>query len=170
MPHKRYFQMGWVVDDVDRAMEQWLKTTEIGPFYVMRHLQLPITHRGKPSELDFSIAMGQVGGMMVELIQQHNDAGSAYRDAVPPGTDAMHHVCAITEDLDADLAHFKRLGLEVAHEGSFGPLRFVYVDTRPTIGCMTELLPPDEANDALFAQVAKAGAEWDGVTDPIRTV
>jgi hypothetical protein len=170
MPDKAYFQQGWVVADLDRSIDQWLKTTEIGPFFVMRHLQITVSHRGTPSELDFSLALGQLGGMQVELIQQHNDTGSAYRDSVAPGTDAFHHICAITHNLDADLDRLDRLGLEIAHEGTFGPMRFVYVDTRPTIGCMTELLPPDEANDGLFAMVAAAGAEWDGVTDPVRTV
>ena len=169
MPDKTYFQTGWVVDDLDLSIERFLATTSVGPFFVMRHLELTVTHRGRPSEIDFSLALAQMGGMQIELIQQHNDAGSAYRDSVPPGADAVHHICAITQDLDADFERFAGMGIEIAHQGSFGPMRFVYFDSRPTIGCMTELLEPDEANDGLFAMVAAAGAEWDG-TEPIREV
>jgi hypothetical protein len=169
MPDKSYFQTGWVVDDLDRAIERFLATTSAGPFFVMPHLELTVSHRGRPSDIDFSLAMAQMGGMQIELIEQHNDAGSAYRDSFPPGASGVHHICAITQDLDADFERFAGMGIEIAHQGTFGPMRFVYFDTRPTIGCMTELLETDAATGEMFTMVAAAGAEWDG-TEPIRSM
>src|SRR3546814_20153082 len=78
--------------------------------------------------------------MQIELIQQHNSAGSAYRDSAPGGSPALHHVCALVDDVAAERERFRRLGIEVAHEGTFGPnqMEFIYYDTREQLGCMPE--------------------------------
>src|SRR3546814_11394471 len=107
--------------------------------------------------------------MQIELIQQHNSAGSAYRDSAPGGSPALHHICALVDDVAGERERFRRLGVEVAHEGTFGPngMEFIYYDTREQIGCMTEILGHDDANMRMMERVAAAGAEWDG-SDPLR--
>jgi hypothetical protein len=39
-----------------------------------------------------------------------------------------------------------------------------YVDTRPLLGHMIEVYPPGPGLTALYAEVARAAAEWDGRT------
>lgn len=169
MINKSFLQAAWVVDDLDAAMHRWLDTTSVGPFFAIRHVTLTVTHRGLPSTVDFSFALGQSGGMQIELIQQHNAAGSAYRDSAPGGSSAMHHICALVDDVAAERQRYRELGIEVAHEGTFGPngMEFIYYDTREQIGCMTELLGPDDANLRMMERIAAAGAAWDG-SDPVR--
>ena len=167
---RNYFQTAWVVDDLETAMKRWLESSLVGPFFVVPHTQVedPV-YRGSPSELDMSVAMAQSGQMQIELIQQHSDGPSPYRDSVPAGTDAMHHVAAITDYFDADLEHYARIGVDLAFLGRFGDARFGYFDTRDSIGCMTELLERRPSLEGLFGMVASAGADWDG-SDPIRRV
>lgn len=171
MPNKSYLQAAWIVDDLDAAIQRWLDTTSIGPFFVIRHVESTVNHRGRPSTVEFSFALGQAGGMQIELIEQHNDAGSAYRDSAPGGSPALHHICALVDDVAAERERFRRLGIEVAHEGTFGPngMEFIYYDTREQIGCMTELLGPDDANVRMMERIAAAGADWDG-SDPVRSL
>lgn len=75
----------------------------------------------------------------------------------------MHHICALVDDVAAERERFDRLGTQVAHEGTFGPngMEFIYYDTREQIGCMTELLGPDDASIRMMERIAAAGAEWD---------
>lgn len=171
VPNKSFLQAAWIVDDLDAAMQRWLDTTSVGPFFAIRHVELTVDHRGRPSTVDMSFALGQSGGMQIELIQQHNNAGSAYRDSAPGGSPVMHHIAALVADVAEERARFRRLGIEVAHEGTFGPngMEFIYYDTREQIGCMTELLGPDDANLRMMERVAAAGAEWDG-RDPVRSL
>src|SRR3546814_3341815 len=109
--------------------------------------------------------------MQIELIQQHNSAGSAYRDSAPGGSPALHHICALVDDFAGERERFRRLGVAVAHEGTFGPnvMEFIYYDTRAQTGSITELLGPDDANMRMVARVAAAGAEWDR-RDPTRNL
>lgn len=53
-------QVAWVVDDLERAMSQWLKRG-VGPFFTL-DVDLPnVLYRGQPSSLIMSLAMAQAG-------------------------------------------------------------------------------------------------------------
>ncbi|MFV2178078.1 VOC family protein [Actinomadura sp. LOL_016] len=163
-------QVGWVVDDLDAAIKTWLETTGAGPFYVMRHVAPESTrYRGKPASVDTSLAMAQFGGIQIELIEQHDDVPSAYRDSVPVGTSAVHHLGGFAQDFDAEVERYVKLGIDIAYEGLFGDMRFAYIDTRSTIGCMTELMEPRPIILDLFAMVEEGSRNWDG-SDPVRLV
>ena len=164
-----FFQTAWVVDDLTTAIHGWLDTTRVGPFFVIPHIRAEISYRGKPTELDTSVAWAQAGDMQIELIQQHNDGPSAYRDSVPVGHNAVHHIALVTDDFDAERARYQKAGIEVPYESSANGIRVVYFDTRATIGCMTELSERNPITGGLFSMVAQAAADWDG-TDPVRQV
>ena len=40
-----------------------------------------------------SCAFAQAGPMQIELIEQHTDGPSVYRDMFPAGTGGFHHLC-----------------------------------------------------------------------------
>ncbi len=68
-------QLGFVVPDLDRAMEHWTGNVGVGPFYVLQHIQFAeALYRGQPTDADISVAVAQWGEVQVELIQQFNDS------------------------------------------------------------------------------------------------
>ena len=69
---------------------------------------------------------------------------------------------------DESLANLKGQGFAVATEAVLNGSRFCYVDTRPLIGCMTELVDDSETGRWLTETVRSASAGWDGKTNPIR--
>ena len=72
-------QLGFVVPDLDRAMEHWTGAVGVGPFYVMQHIKFAeALYRGQPTDADISVAVAQWGEVQVELIQQFNDSPSIY--------------------------------------------------------------------------------------------
>lgn len=161
-------QYCFLVNDIDRAIDRWIRTTGAGPFFLRRRIDdLDIRYRGQPSRMDLSIALGQLGGAHVELIQQHNDGPTVYRDTFAPGAEGFHHIAMIAKDLDAALNAYTADGHEIGMEGVFGSTRFAYVDTRSAIGAFTELLQETDELEFLYKTVADAALDWDG-SDPVR--
>lgn len=163
-------QMAWVVNDLDAAMKRWIEQHGAGPFYTQRHCALTnVLYRGAPADVDINFAIAQSGGVQIELIQQNDDRPSCYRDMYRAGTEGFHHICYVVDDLPGALAHFGSIDMPVAIEGNFGDVRFAYVDTRPGIGCMTELVGRHPDIEAFFKTVADAAIDWDG-RDPVRRI
>jgi hypothetical protein len=170
-PHRPtvdYLQNAWVVTDLEAAMRHWVETCGVGPFFVMEHVPMQdLRYRGRPATLDCTIALAQAGRTQVELIVQHCDSPSAYRDTVPRGRAAFHHVAVICADYDRDLAHYVARGHAVATDGRFGDMRFCYLDTQAELGCMLELLEDRPAIREHFRHIAEAAEGWDG-REPVR--
>jgi hypothetical protein len=165
-----FFQAAWVVEDLDKSVQRWLTTTKVGPFFMIRHVKAEqILYRGRPATLDFSTAIVQAGPIQIELIEQHNDGPSAYRDVFPQGREGFHHMCMMTHSFDSELERHRLEGSEVATQGVFGDMRFAYVDTRPRIGHMTEIIENRASIRDFFKIIADGAADWDG-TDPIRVI
>lgn len=166
-------QNAYVVRDVQESARTWMDTTGIGPFFYIPHLSLEnMEHRGQPIDLDISVAIAFSGALMIELIEQHNSGPSAYRDVVPEGEEGFHHICIFPEDYEATVADYVSKGMPVATEGQLagGGTRFCYVDARPKLHCMMEIVDYPEDGAAMWAPMIEATQEWDGKTDPIRTI
>ena len=162
-------QLAFVVPNLDAAMERWLRIQGVGPFHVMRHCAVAnVRYRGdRPVEVDFGVAIAQWGGVQVELIEQYCDTPSAYRDVYARGEGGFHHTCVVVPDLEAAIAHYAAQDSPVAIRGDFGAVRWAYIDTRPQLGCMTELVGEHPDIRAFFAMIADSAVGWDG-QDPVR--
>jgi Glyoxalase/Bleomycin resistance protein/Dioxygenase superfamily len=168
--NRRIMQNSWVVHDIEAAMRQWLRSAGVGPFFVVKGVTLEDQrYRGKPApkSIDVTFALAQAGDIQIELVCQHNDVPSAYRDTVPAGRSAFHHMALYSHEYDSDLADYTRQGYEVAFSGAFAGKRFCYVDTSADIGCMIELIEASEAQEGFFKRIIDAAKDWDG-SDPIR--
>lgn len=161
--NQQILQMAYVVNDLETAAKRWTETFGIGPFLVMERpaINNPI-YRGKPGGVEFSVAVAQAGDIHIELIEQHCSSPSCYRDVFPEGQEGFHHIAVIVEDYDAEMARYQSAGIAEASSGSLGPLRFAYMDTVATLGCMTEVLEDVPMIRAHFANIAAAARDWDG--------
>jgi len=157
-------QNAYVVDDLDEAVERWHAALGIGPFFVRRHLRLErVVYRGRPARLDFSAAYVQSGAIMVELVQQHDDEPSAFRDMFASGQQGLHHVAIVPDDFEGCLSRYNRMGCPVAAEMHTCAGRgAALVDTRRLIGHMTEVYLPTPGLQRLYSEVEQASRTWDG--------
>lgn len=169
-PGPQFMQVAFIVEDLEAAAKAWIAATGIGPFFRIDHITLDeVTYRGAPAPgADFSVALAQSGGMQIELIQQHCDTPSAYRDTIAKGTGGFHHLCIYTADYDATRQRYIDQGFVSAIDAAFGAMRFCYIDTAAALGCMIEIVEEDALQTAAFRRIAEGAAGWDGVTDPIR--
>lgn len=165
----KYFQMAWVVDDLHTSIKHWQESAGVGPFFVIEKVPLTgLKYRGKAADhLSWGAAIAHAGDVQIELIQPYDGASSPYREFVKSGAAGFHHVAAIAEDLDAEIALYRGLGCDLIVEGMTGPVRFALVDTYARQGCITELVsehPMVHQSAKFFADAAK---DWDGA-EPVR--
>jgi hypothetical protein len=137
----RFYQTGYVVDDLEEATERWRRTTGAGPFQWLKDIQVENgLYRGAPTDVLFSVALAQCGDLQIELIAQHNDAPSCYRDLFAPGQEGLHHLAVRTDSFEAELSGYEAAGFPAAFSGTYRGTRFAYVDTSPALGFMLELV------------------------------
>lgn len=100
---------------------------------------------------------------MIELIRQHDDGPSAYRDMFDPGEQGLHHVAFWSDDYAEDVKAYVEAGFETAMEMEIRDgLEVAYIDTTAVLGHMVELLPRDRSVVELFDFVRLASRGWDG--------
>jgi hypothetical protein len=165
------FQSAWVVDDIEKAAMEWVESAGVGPFYIAEFepgMLVDTFYREQPAPMTMITALTQVGDMQLELIQPTGDGDNLYRDTVPAGHSAFHHICRWSDDLEEDLNRFRKQGFEIAGRGRMeGGAAFGYVDTHVVLGHMTELLQRTPEIEALFEMIAASASNWKG-GNPIR--
>lgn len=166
-------QNGYVVRNLEAAIAHWLDAMRVGPFFVLERVEVQgFLYRGAPSPLEVSFAFANSGALQIELIQQHGDAPSMYRDFLAAGREGLQHVAYWTDAYDALLARGLAAGLSVGQSGAFGKDgRFVYFAQEAHPGSVIELSEVREGSlkQRFFAAVRNAASEWDGA-DPVRRI
>lgn len=162
-PH-RIIQNAYHVRDLDSAITRWHDLWGLGPFLVRRHIALPhVSYRGAPATLDISAAYVQAGDIQIELVTQHDDAPSAFRDSYAARQEGLHHVAVVPHDYDALIAAYAAQGYPVTTELRTASGRgAAYVDTRALLGHMVEIYWPSPGLAVLYRDVAAAASNWDG--------
>jgi hypothetical protein len=163
----RFFQLGFVVDDLLGMAEKWANVYGVGPFHVLPPLDVACTYRGTQSGMDVHVAVAQAGPVQIELIKQRCDRASVYRDLFGEGESGFHQLCTVSPDYDGKKAHYERLGYELVSEVVAMGTRTAYFDTVDDFGFFTEVVEATPEFVAMLAKIAQTCAEWDG-TDPVR--
>lgn len=163
-------QLGYVVRDIEQAMQHWSGTLGVGPWYY--NPKVPIVnyqydgHRYEPHN---SVALANSGAVQVELIQVRNDVPSMYRDFLGQGLTGLQHVAYWTQDYDADLERLRGQGFRPKMGGEVGQRgRFIYFDTGVLPGTVIELSEVAGPKGKLFDLIRNASLDWDG-RDPVRS-
>lgn len=162
-------QLGYVVPDIEAAMDYWSRTLGVGPWFY--NPKVPIRnyrYRGESHAPHNSVALANSGFVQVELIQTRNDVPSMYRDFLRAGRTGLQHVAYWTSDYDADLERLQRQGFEPVMSGEVGERgRFIYFDTEYHPGTVIELSEVAGPKGRMFDLIRSAAEGWDGI-DPVR--
>ena len=162
-------QLGYVVPDIEAAMDYWSKTLGVGPWFY--NPKVPIKnyrYKGEAHEPHNSVALANSGFVQVELIQTRNDVPSMYRDFLRAGRTGLQHVAYWTSDYDADLARLLKQGFKPVMSGEVGEKgRFIYFDTEYHPGTVIELSEVAGPKGKMFDLIRASSEGWDG-SDPVR--
>ena len=164
------FQYAYFVEDIASAAAGWAATVGAGPFFVAAHHRADrFTYRGTDVEADVSYAFGYSGGAQIQLIEQHDELPSIYRDLYPTGVFGFHHVAMLVEDYAGERQRLLDAGFELACELWANDIVACYFDTRPAIGAMTELHIRTDRIVETFDRWHRAHLAWDGIGEPLST-
>lgn len=157
-------QLGYVVDDLEKAALTHSKIFGSGPFV---HFTPPApskcTFRGQEINYAIEVAYGMYGDLQIELIKNLSDDPSPYTEI---GT-GFNHFSVWVDDFDQAVKDFEDAGYEVAMiMESSGGLKVAYVDCLEDWGQYVEFHNPQP----YLVEMCKKNAEgWDG-SDPYRAM
>jgi hypothetical protein len=162
-------QLGYVVDDIEAAMDHWSRTLGVGPFFYKERVPIEnYRYRGEAHTPHNSVALANSGPLQIELIQTRNDAPSMYRDFRQAGHRGLQHVAYWTQSYDEDLTRLIAEGFMPVMSGEVGERgRFVYFDTEYHPGTVIELSEVAGPKGRMFDMIRQASQDWDG-RDPVR--
>ena len=158
------YQVAYLVPDLEQAAAQWASLTGAGPFTEFAHFEfIDPRHPGKPVEIDLSIALGFSAGLCVELMVQHDDRPSIYRDWQDQKGYGLHHIAILAEDYPAAIDEWAKKGAPAVFEAGFGAdTHLAYLDTRDTLGCYLEIVEFTEFVQGALNGLRDANDGWDG--------
>jgi len=163
----RFWQIGFVVDDLVAACRRWALVHGVGPFHVLPVVEQVVVVDGVPAPVSMQVGVAQSGPVQIELIQQHCDRPSIFRSWTDDGTRPFHQVATVTAAYDARKAHLSSLGYSLAGESLDGRFRIAYFDTVADFGFYTEVVEETQGFLAQLGRISSTCATWDG-TDPVR--
>lgn len=130
-------QVAIVVRDLQSVAKNYWDILGIGP-WVIHEWEAPMvydrTYHGRPAWARERLALAQVGGLQLELVQPV-EGDSIYRDAIAEHGEGLHHMNFLVEDLEKASEIFRQQGfpgLQSAHRGA-PELRggYNYIDIKP---------------------------------------
>ena len=161
-------QIAYAVSDIFRGVDKWIKDFGAGPFFIAEHIPIKnVIYRGQPSELDITVAYGQWGEIMIELVQDNGEGPSIIRDLYPPQKSGLHHLAYFVNDMDLVSAKLVKEGYVLAMSGQAGENRFQFFDAISEMGHFLEIYEPIGSLKYLYERVRSASINWDG-SDPLR--
>lgn len=161
-------QLAYVPADVDGALDYWIKTIGAGPFYHNPHIVFDtMNYMGEPTALDMSSWLGYWGDTQIEVIKQHNDAPSMYKDWRDRGLEGIQHLGLIAEPGARDF--LVKNGAVIVQDGTLGGAEFFYADLGGGPGAVVEVMMNSQLARDVFGAMRSAACDWDGI-DPIREI
>jgi hypothetical protein len=164
------YQLGYVHRDTEAALNYWTRCLGVGPFYRLPHIPYHrVIYRGDSVTVDCTLYIAYWGDVQIELVEQHNDGPSLYKEFLAAGLDGLHHVCYQTDDLEAARADSLARGGEIVQELVFAGGGGIYVDFGGGPGSFVEILQAPPETTPIFDRMRDVSATWDG-TEPLRRV
>ena len=158
-------QNGFVVADLERAIDHWTRVMHVGPFFLFERIEFAeCWYRDRPAtDIDLTVAIAYWGDVQIELIQQRNTVPSIYTEFQARGLTGLQHMGVITESVESDLAGLAKQGIHpVQHGRTAAGMRFAYVNTDHHPGGMIELIEAGAKGRAFFEKMRGAARQWDG--------
>ena len=140
-----FFQQAFVVDDIDAAQTAARAALGCSTFAVMPAMNLPYRYRGRDVECALALGFARSGNVQIELLQPVSGEG-IHAEFLATNGPGAHHLGFLVDDLDAELDVASSAGFADVMSGTFGNLRFAYLDTWDALGAYVELVyDPDGA-------------------------
>lgn len=169
-------QWGYLVRDLDEAMDCWINQLGVGPWWGYRNVPAVAVVDGEQSDIVMSVGLAYHQGMQIELIHQTNTANSPYQyfyQRINAGSDeaqVLQQVAYMVADVNAAISECESRGMkEVGRILPSPDTAYVYMSSPAMAGMAIELMPFDQGFLDEYQRCAAEAAQWDG-SDPYRLI
>lgn len=138
-------QLGFLVRDLDEAVERWSRTFGLGPWLIYRYAPdtVPtLNYRDGPGRFSLRLALS-AGRPQIELIQPL-EGPCVYDGWIEQRGEGLHHVATIVDSIETVRPELEAAGHPLVQWGGGygldGDGGFAYFDTVGTLGLWTELI------------------------------
>jgi hypothetical protein len=117
--------------------------------------------------MDISAAFAYSGDQQIEVIVQHKDVPTIYKQYLNKHPKSgLKHLAVWCDDIDEKLTEIGDDWVALQRYGD----GLAYLDNKKAPGTMIQLMAHSEATDTMFGFVKEGSEAWDGVTDPVRAI
>ncbi len=135
-----------VTRDLDARVREFADRLGIGPWWIQTYEApdlVDTTYRGQPGHYSMRLALAWTGDLNWEIIEPVSGP-SIYHEFLEEHGEGLQHVGILVEDaggsLEAAKETFMERGFEPVMEGTWGRVRFCYVQTDQAIKTTLELI------------------------------
>jgi hypothetical protein len=168
-PCGEVFQLGYVFRDMDGALDHWIGTLGVGPFFKMR-VESETEIYGTHMMLRCDIALSYWNDFQIELISPLDDAPTHYGRFLGSGPGGLQHLGTLTPDFARDEHRLMSSGNERLLRAEFNGSQIGYYGTdRNFPGTMIELVEKTDFFLGFNQAIRSASETWDG-REPVRPI
>lgn len=154
-------QIGILTDDLDRAVDDWIRRFGVGPWMMFKNVLMEGTYRGKPTSVTIDVALGYRGDTQIEFIKATNNSASPYRDADLKPLMGMHHVAWLVDDLDTVTREMEAAGMVRVFFAQNPAVRVGYFEDPAQQGMLFEIIEGQGQREMIQQGIA-ASKNWTG--------
>ena len=158
-------QIAYTVADIQEGMRRYTDLLHIGPWFLVGPFVPPEgVYRGAITRMKVSLALAFAGQLMVELIEQHDEEPSVFRETLKArGAHGFHHWAIGARDFEKTVAQYRSRGYQEAFSDR-APMGFrvVYFDTSHDLPGMLEIIEMNADAEEGFHKMYQTTQEWDG--------
>ena len=141
-PFTKVHHVGLVVENMDKALAYY-DSLGIGSFKPLKLAPSEGLFRGKTLISTPIISMGEVGGIVIELLQP-TEENSLIKEFFESKGEGLHHIAFLVDDIDRETDNLVNKGFDVLFSQKFGKGGCAFFDTGKVGGMFVELFcPPD---------------------------
>lgn len=142
-PDARHSQIAYVTNDLDAAIRLFEREYGAPGFFVFSNVPPGVENPEGPV---LKIALANVGGVEIELIEPQGDSAPLFSDPLPAGPDlaiVFHHIATRIDgplaNWDRHVASIDTTRHNIVFEGAMGDdLRYIYTDECSSLGHFVE--------------------------------
>ncbi len=153
-----FYQVAYVIPDLEKAMKWYKRVFGVKHFGILEAEmgstpEAPFFYRGRPARASITLALGDLNGTEIELIQPRSP-DSLWAEHLKTAGPGLHHICFMVPEFEPAVAEFRNNGYEPAIQGSNrnGELQveFAYFDCRAQGASYVELIWANEVGRAFM--------------------
>lgn len=155
---RKLIEVAYVVEDMDKAIDHWMRVHKVGPWYRAIFEMPDVDYRGTRFDLRVDVGFAMSNGIMIELMEQLDGHPSFFSETGP----GYNHMMYAIEDRDTEVARYRGLGKKFGADGTL-----YMMDATEHTGGFVEIASYEGFISRMYDGLKAANDAWDGKPAPV---